>query len=134
MDSPEHRALTQCYSKLCSCIQQSPTDVAARLKPYKILASGDWAFITSSQSNNEKKALRIVDAVLNQVQLDSQVFCKFVSALEVTGSWTKKVVCELQYMYTALLHESGKQGPGIWSQCHCQCGVRLIRHAVLGYV
>ena len=103
MDSPEHRAITQCYPKLCSLIQQSPTGVATHLKPLGILSSEDWAFITNLQNNDDKKAIRIVDAVLNQVELDSQVFPKFVSALEASGSWTRTVVGELKQILESLL-------------------------------
>ena len=112
MDSPEHRAITQCYPKLCSLIQQSPTSVAAHLKPLGILSPEDWAFITNPQSNDDKKAIRIVDAVLNQVGLDSQVFPKFVSALEASGSWTRTVVCELKQILEPCCTEERASGSG----------------------
>ena len=94
--SPEYRVITQCYSDLCSCIQQSPTGVATQLKPYGLLAPEDWTFITNSQNNDDKKAGRIVDTVLKKVELDSGVFHSFVSALEAAGTWTRTVVCELK--------------------------------------
>ena len=103
MDSPERRAITQCYPKLCSLIQQSPTGVATHLKPLGILSTEDWAFITNPQHNDDKKAIRIVDAVLNQVGLASQVFPKFVSALEASGSWTRTVVGELKQILESTL-------------------------------
>ena len=94
--APEYRVITQCYPNLCFCIQQSPTDVVTQLKPYGLLAPEDWTFITSAQ-NNDKKAMRIVDVVLNQTQLDSQVFHSFVSALEAAGSWTSPIVHQLKH-------------------------------------
>ena len=43
--------------------------------------------------------------MLNQVELDSQVFPKFVSALEASGSWTSTVVCELKQILESFCKE-----------------------------
>ena len=100
--SSEHRAIIQCYPDLCSCIQQSPTGVATQLRPLELLAPEDWAFMTNSQNNNDEKARRIVDVVLNQVELDSQMFHSFVSALEAAGPWTRTIICKLKQILGSL--------------------------------
>ena len=119
--SPEHyrSTLTQCYPKLCSCIQQSPTDVATQLRPYEILAPEDWTFITNPHNTNDKKAMRIVDAVLIQVQHDSQVFHSFVSALGAAGFWTKGTILKLQSTHTGTSLLQPLQGPPLNSEIYC---------------
>ena len=93
------------YPKLITCFKQSPNDIADQLRPLGILAPGDLEFLTNPQNNNDQKARRIVDVVMNHTQTDPQVFHKFVSALKAAGTWTKKIVSELKAF---LLSESGK--------------------------
>ena len=117
MDSPEYDTLTMCFPKLFCCIKQSPIDVAMQLVPSGILASGDWTFISNPQNNDGQKAMKIVDIVRNQVQLDSKVYCNFISALEAAGSWTKTIVCELEHTRESLLQCCKKKfcGRGVGS-------------------
>ena len=96
MDSSEHRILTKCYPRLVSCIKQSPSDIAVQLRPSGILSEGDWAFLTNPHHDNDQKAIRIVDVVLNQVKTNPEVFSTFISALEAAGSWTASIVTELK--------------------------------------
>ena len=93
--NPEHNILTKSYPKLVICIKQSPTDVAVQLKPYGILSDRDWAFATNPQHEDDLKAIRIVDVVVNQVKINPGLFHTFVSALEAAGPWTKTTVTEL---------------------------------------
>ena len=109
MDSPEYDAVIQCFPKLFSIIQQSPVDVAVQLVPCGILAPGDLVHIRNPKNNDNDKALTIINAVCNQVQSNSQVFGKFVLALETTGSWTKTVVGELQCTHMSLLNGPPKK-------------------------
>ena len=99
MDTPEYKTLTKCYTRLSSCIQQSPDGVVVQLRPSGILAPGDLSYLENSYHNNDKKAQKIVDVVLNQVKINSRVFPAFVFALEAAGSWTTTVVGELKDMY-----------------------------------
>ena len=94
-NSQEYKAVLGCYSKIVSCVQQAPSDVAVQLRPSGILAQSDWEFLTNPHHDNGNKAIRIVDVVLNQVKTDSKVFFTFVSALEAAGPWTKTIVSEL---------------------------------------
>ena len=95
MDYPEYKALTQCYPRLSNCVQQSPNDVVAQLRPSGILAPGDLSFLDNPQNSNDQKARRVIDAVLNQVKIKPRVFHTFVSALEAAGPWTNTIVSEL---------------------------------------
>ena len=92
MDSPEYKALTQCYLTLEVCIQQSPDDVTSHLRASGILAPGDILFLSNPQHNDDEKARKILNAVLNQVKIDSKVFHKFVSAMKAAGPWTSSAV------------------------------------------
>ena len=109
MDSPEYNTVIQCFPKLFSSIQRSPVDVAAQLEPCGILAPRDWSYVKNPNNNNDDKAMMIVDAVRSQIKLDSQVFDKFVSALEAAGHWTRVVVCELQRTHTSLMEGPPKK-------------------------
>ena len=92
--------MNQHYPKLISCIEKSPSDVAVQLRPSGILSQADWVFLTSPHEVNEK-AIKIVDAVVKQVQISpqpeaQQVFDAFVSALKAAGDWTKPLVTQLK--------------------------------------
>ena len=102
LDSPEYKTLTQCYPKLFTCVKQSPSDIVAQLRPSGILAPGDLSFLYNSQKSNDEKAQKIIDAVINQVEINPRVFRIFVSALKTAGSWTKTIVLELNNLCISL--------------------------------
>ena len=95
MDTPEHRALTHCYPRVYTCVEQSPDDIVAHLRPSGTLAPGDLSFLENPQNGNGQKAQKIINVVLNQVKMDPRVFNTFISALKGAGSWTKNIVNEL---------------------------------------
>ena len=99
MDAPEYKTLTNCSSRLASCIQQSPNDIVLQLRPSGILAPGDLSYFDNPHHNNDQKAQKIVEVVLNQVKINSRVFPAFVFALEAAGPWTGTVVSELKDLY-----------------------------------
>ena len=103
MDSSEYKTLTQCYPRLSTCVQQSPSDIVAQLRPSGILAPGDLSFLDNPQNSNVKKAQKIIDVVLNQVKINPREFYTFVSALEAAGSWTNTIVSELNDLCTVLI-------------------------------
>ena len=99
MDSPEYKTLTQCYDTLVKCVKQSPGDVAdCQLKP--LLTPGNVSFLSNPHHDNDDKARKIVNLVLNQVEINPQVFHKFISALENAGSWTETTLDIVQREYT----------------------------------
>ena len=102
MDSTEYKTLTQCYPTLVTCIQQAPNDVAVQLRPYGILAPKDILYLSNSSHDPDEKARRLIDTVLTQVQIDPQVYDKFISALKAAGPWTNSAVSLLDTTYTAL--------------------------------
>ena len=94
-NSREYKAVFDCYPKIVGCVQQAPSDVAVQLRPSGILAQSDLEFLNNPQHDNDSKAIRIVEVVLNQVKTDSKVLSTFVSALEAAGPWTNTIVSEL---------------------------------------
>ena len=68
LDSPEYKALIQCYPRLSTFVQQSPSDIVAQLLPSGILAPGDLSFLNNSKNSNDKKAQKIIDTVLRLTQ------------------------------------------------------------------
>ena len=106
MDSPEYNTINNFYPKLVSCVRQSPNDITDHLRPLGILAPADLEFLSNSQNDNDQKARRIVDVVMNHIQNDSQVFHKFISTLEAAGTWTNIIVSKLKAFL--LLLKSGK--------------------------
>ena len=68
-----------------------------------VTSAGGLDIHHKSQNNDDKKAMKIVDVVLIQVQRNSQVFHSFVSALEAAGLWTKETVFKLRNTYVSLL-------------------------------
>ena len=112
-ESQEYIAVLQCYPRLVDCIKQAPADLAVKLRPSGILASTDWEFLTNQAHNNDLKAIKIVDVVLNQIKTNPQRFWTFVFALEAAGPWTEAIVGELKPLvlrdtHTSLPAESGK--------------------------
>ena len=108
MDSSEYKTMSQFYPKMIACFGQSPNDIVDHLRPLRILAPGDLEFLNNPQYKNDQKARKIVDVVMIHILDDTQVFHKFVFALEAAGEWTKKIVSKLKES-CPLLTESGKQ-------------------------
>ena len=102
MDSLKFKVLNKFYPALVSCIEQSPKDIADRLRPSGILAPGDVEFLSNPNTCNDDKARRIVDVVLNQVQNDPQVYCELIKAMRASGNWTKAMVHKLEEAHTSL--------------------------------
>ena len=102
MDSPEYKTLSECYSDLVTCIQQSPNDIADQKEVFKVLAPEDLQFVRNSVHQSSERARRILDIVLNQVKIDPQVYHSFISALNNAGAWTKTAVDKLNSFYSNL--------------------------------
>ena len=103
MESPEYEALNQCFATLFSCIQQSPSDIADKLKPSRLLAPGVLSFLGNPKHDDSEKARKIIDVMTKQVEIDSQVFHIFVEAMKAAGPWTKGAVNVLENKYKTLL-------------------------------
>ena len=98
----EYKALEKCYSTLVSNLQQSPSDIVVKLRPSGILANKDLAFLNNQYKDNDEKAIRIVNVVMNQVKNDPRVYSVFIKALKDAGGWTKAAITELEQTYTSL--------------------------------
>ena len=96
MDTPEYKALTQCYPTLVKCVEQDPSTIADKLVPSGILAPRDKQYIRNEHHEVSERARRLVDTVLTQTQLNQEVFNTFIKALEAAGPWTKAAVKELK--------------------------------------
>ena len=105
MDSPEHKALIQCFPMLVSCIQQSPNEVVAQLRPSEILAQKDLSFLSNPYNDDHVKADKIVNIVVSQVKNDPCVFKSFLKALRDAGSWTRSIVSELELKFKPIPQE-----------------------------
>ena len=103
MESPEYEALNQCSTTLFDCIRQSPSDIADKLKPSGKLAPGVLFFLSNPKHDDDEKAKKIINVMINQVKIDSQVFHTFVSAMKEAGSWTEGAVTILENKYKTLL-------------------------------
>ena len=97
MDSPEYKALARCYSRLLIYIRQAPNDIADHLRPSGILAPQDFSYLNNPGHDHDVKARRLLDAVLDRVKVDPQVYHTFVAALKAAGHWTEAAVSELEH-------------------------------------
>ena len=113
---PEYETIKQCYPKLVRCLQQSPEDVEIWLIPLDILAPGDVEFLKNAHNNDDKKAQRIADIVMNQTEADPNVFHKFVKALKDAGPWTRNTVPVLEKTYDSFTNKSLKNQENSSSQ------------------
>ena len=104
MDSPglEYKTLENCYPEVVACLQLSPSEIAAQLRPSGILPDKDWSFLSNSHHDDDEKARRVADVVLTQVKIDPQVYSTFLEALKAVGSWTKSALTKLEETYTSL--------------------------------
>ena len=98
----EYKALEKCYSTLVSNLQQSPSDIVVKLRPSGILANKDLAFLNNQYKDNDEKAIRIMNVMMNQVKNDPRVYSVFIKALKDAGGWTKAAITELEQTYTSL--------------------------------
>ena len=108
MESPEYEALNQCSTTLFSCIQQSPSDIVDKLKPPGLLAPGVLSFLGNPIHDDSEKARKIIDVMIKQVEIDSQVFHIFVKALKAAGPWTKGAVTKLENKHKTLLSSTSQ--------------------------
>ena len=99
MDSPEYKTLTLCHPALIYCIGQTPYDIAVHLVSSGILAQHDIEYLSNYSIANDEKASRLLDSVLNQVQINPQVYHTFIAALKDVGLVTKALVTELEGIY-----------------------------------
>ena len=120
MASPEYRTLEQCYLTLVSCVQQSPHDIAVHLRPSGILAPRDIQYLRNPVIEDNEKAQRLLNTVLNQVNTDPQVYHTFIAALKNVGLWTRTAVSELEHTYaswmqspTADVHSTEEPGESL---------------------
>ena len=104
MDSPEYQTLIDrdCYQKLLVCVELSPDDIVAQLRPTGILAPGNLAFLSNPLTSKDQKARELVDVVLKQVIISSKVFHTFVLALQAAGPWTRAIVSKLKNKHSSL--------------------------------
>ena len=106
MDTREYKTLIQCYPGLVSCMQQSPNDIEVQLRPYRILAPADLRFLSNPSHDDDKKARRIVDAILTQVQSNTRSYHMFIKALKAAGDWTEATVRNLEQAYASIRTEN----------------------------
>ena len=98
----EYEALNLCYTSLLTCVQQSPSDIADKLRPSGKLAPGVLCFLSNRTHDDDEKARKLLDAILCQVKNEPQVYHIFVSAMMDAGPWTKAALDVLQSHYASL--------------------------------
>ena len=101
-ETAEYEALNQSYASLIKCVRQSPNAIADELKSSGKLAPEVLSFLSNQTHDDGEKARKLIDAILDQVQNEPQVFDTFVSAMKAAGSWTKAAVCKLESKYKSL--------------------------------
>ena len=109
--NPEYTTLEQCYPRLMTCLQQSPSDIVVQLRPSSILAPSDLEFLRNQYNDCIQKALRIVDVVISQVQNDPKVYSIFIEALKAAGDWTRSTVTELEQTYRTVTASATTSNP-----------------------
>ena len=116
MNTPEYKALTQCYPVLISCVKQSPNDIADHLIPSGILKPRDIVYLRYNSISGDEKARRLLHIVLIQVETDPQVFYTFIAALKNAGPWTRVVVSRLErtvsWIQSPVADVQSKEQPG----------------------
>ena len=95
-DSPEYKYLEKVSADIIACIEQAPSDVAVQLRPYGLLARKDLRYLDNSQHDEDQRAKRLVDVMLQNVEGDPQAYYKFIEALKAAGRWTKAAVTKLE--------------------------------------
>ena len=102
--SIETQTLNKCFPTLVASIQQSPRDIADRLKA--ILAPSTESFIANPHNNDDDKARRIIRAVLNEVEIKKDFYREFEKALEDAGTWTSSALKVIQKTYRKLKQDT----------------------------
>ena len=102
--STETQTLSECYSTLVICIQQSPASIADRLRgllPPKIVS-----YLSNPHHDDDDKARKILDAIIEKLETNRGVFHEFLKALEDAGEWTKSALKEVKLIYKKLVRET----------------------------
>ena len=95
-DSPEYKYLEKVSADIIACIEQAPGDVAIQLRPYGLLARKDIRYLDNPQHDEDQKAKRLVEVMLQKVEEDPQTYYIFIQALKAAGRWTKAAVSKLE--------------------------------------
>ena len=102
--STECQTLSECYSTLVTCIQQSPASIADRLRgllPPKVVS-----YLSNHHHDDDDKARKILDTIIEKLPSDKCVFHEFLKALQYAGDWTKSALKEAKLTYKKLIRET----------------------------
>ena len=102
--STETQTLNKCYSSLVTCIQQSPGNIADRLR--ELLPPKVVSYLSNHHHDDDDKARKILDAIIDKLLSDRGVFHELLRALEDAGDWTKRALEEVKLTHTKLAKET----------------------------
>ena len=118
MNSAEYQALNQCYDFLVDWAIPSIKEIAEKLTTHGILARSDTLFLKNQAHEDDAKAHRILDAVLNQVKSSPEVYHIFLEVLEGFSSQVqKKALNKIKERYATLTASKGAQVPNKPGEC-----------------
>ena len=107
MDSgQEYKTLERCYPEIVTCLQLSPREIVTQLRPSGLLPNKDFEFLSNPKNENDEKAHRIIDVVMYQVKIDSQVYSTFLIALKAAGPWTQTLTQKLERTYRSFFSKN----------------------------
>ena len=99
--SPEYATMCECYPKLVTLVQQSPSTIGTALFARNFLAPNVRNFVNDRMVSETEKAQRLVDTMTDRIQHFPDSFNDFIDVLEKEGPWTKDIVKELRDLHRA---------------------------------
>ena len=102
--SRESQTITECYSALVTCIQQSPGSITDRLR--ELLPPKVVSYLRNHHHDDDDKARKILDTIIEILPTNRGVFHKFLKALDDAGEWTKRAIEKVNHTHTKLAKET----------------------------
>ena len=100
----ETKTLSECYSTLVTCIQQSPASIADRLRG--LLPSEVVSYLSNHHHDDDDKARKILDTIIEKLPSNRGVFHEFLKVLDDAGDWTKSVLKKVKDTYEKHMKET----------------------------
>ncbi len=91
-ESAEYKAFIDCKDDLKLIVKMSPEGVCDQLIRHELLPPEVIDYVSNGAHDSGEKASRICNAILNQIQINSEAVYSFISSLEGAGEWTRFAV------------------------------------------
>ncbi len=104
-ESTEYRTLRNCYPELVEHVKLQLTTISSALFSKSYIPNNIHEYSTNDGVSDEKKAKKLLDAVLAKVKLNPDTYHGFVDILGREGSWADDIIKHLEDRFHSIKSE-----------------------------